>query len=113
MVREDRPPGFEEFDDRLRRLRGQSRKDEADADGGGRGRLAGHGVGLQAGVEIIGGVVGGCLIGWALDHWLGTAPWGLIVGFVLGAAGGLRNAYRRLSRAMGDEDHGSGGSKSA
>ena len=58
------------------------------------------GQGFQAGIEVIAGVVGGALIGYGLDYWLGTAPLCLIVMFVLGAAGGVLNAYRTLQRSM-------------
>ncbi|CAO3443320.1 ATP synthase protein I [Azospirillum largimobile] len=42
---------------------------------------------------MIVGVGGGLL----LDRWLGTAPWGLIVMFFLGAAAGVLNVYRAVT----------------
>lgn len=38
---------------------------------------------------LIGGLVGGTLIGWLLDRWLGTAPVLLITLMVLGTVGGF------------------------
>jgi ATP synthase protein I len=38
------------------------------------------------------------LAGWALDRWLGTAPLLIVVGFVLGAAAGMLNAWRWMRR---------------
>ena len=38
---------------------------------------------------LIGGLVGGTLIGWLLDSWLGTAPVLLITLMVLGTVGGF------------------------
>lgn len=98
MASEDRRDGFEDFDARLAQAREQRAAGPKPDSGG---ALSKH-AGFQAGIEIIGGVVGGGLIGWVLDYWLGTTPWMMIVLFVLGAAGGLRNAYRRLSR-LSDE----------
>lgn len=38
--------------------------------------------------------VGGGIV---LDRWLGTAPWGLIVLFFLGAGAGVLNVYRTVT----------------
>lgn len=107
MAQDDKPPSFAEFDARLRAAR--------DRDGPPNARQPGNatrtrfGAGLQVGIELVAGVVGGVLIGYALDHWLGTAPLLLIVCFVLGAAAGTLNAYRWLRRfdaAQGRRDEG-------
>jgi ATP synthase protein I len=68
---------------------------------------------LQAGIEIIVGVGGGSLLGWALDRWLDTGPFLLIVGFMLGAAAGMLNAFRSMRRYLGDGDDRSGGPRSS
>jgi ATP synthase protein I len=106
MAPKDRRHGFEDFDARMARVREERAAKEKPRQEGGLSRHAG----FQAGIEIIGGVVGGGLIGFLLDHWLGTRPWMMIVFFILGAAGGLRNAYRRLSRLS--EDSGGGDASS-
>lgn len=36
--------------------------------------------------------------GWALDQWLGTAPWLLVVGLILGAVAGFYQFIRLTSR---------------
>ena len=36
--------------------------------------------------------------GWALDRWLGTTPWLVVVGIVLGAGVGFYQFIRLLSR---------------
>ena len=36
--------------------------------------------------------------GWALDRWLGTTPWLVVVGIVLGAGAGFYQFIRLLSR---------------
>jgi ATP synthase protein I len=37
-------------------------------------------------------------VGWALDHWLGTGPWLVVTGIVLGAGVGFYQFIRLLSR---------------
>jgi ATP synthase protein I len=53
---------------------------------------------LKLSTELIGGVAVGGFIGWALDHWLGTAPILLVVFFILGAAAGIMNVIRTAQR---------------
>jgi len=55
------------------------------------------GLALRIGVELVVAVVIGAGIGWALDRWLGTRPWGMIILFFLGIAAGLVNVYRTIS----------------
>lgn len=44
--------------------------------------------------ELIGGMVGGALIGWVLDRFLGTSPWLLLTLLGLGIASAFRNIIR-------------------
>lgn len=37
-------------------------------------------------------------LGWALDRWLGTAPWLVVAGIVVGAGTGFYQFIRLLSR---------------
>ena len=39
-----------------------------------------------------------CGLGWALDRWLGTSPWLLVIGVVLGAAVGFYQFVRLTSK---------------
>jgi ATP synthase protein I len=39
-------------------------------------------------------VVSFCALGWLLDRWLGTKPWLLVMGIVLGAAAGFYQFIR-------------------
>jgi ATP synthase protein I len=39
--------------------------------------------------EFAGGVLVGAVGGWGIDHWLGTEPWGLVVGTLVGFAIGM------------------------
>lgn len=44
--------------------------------------------------EFIAGIVVGAVIGWALDRYAGTSPWGLIVFLLLGFGAGTLNVLR-------------------
>ena len=62
-------------------------------------------------IEMVAGVVGGALIGWWLDSWLGTRPILLVVMILLGFAAGGLNAYRAsqaYSAGLRDQDEGPG-----
>jgi ATP synthase protein I len=50
--------------------------------------------GLRLSAELVGGVIGGALIGWLLDHFLGIAPFGLITFVLLGFAAGILSLMR-------------------
>jgi ATP synthase protein I len=47
------------------------------------------GFAYAAGITLFASVVVFCGFGWLLDRWLGTSPWFLAGGVVLGAAVGL------------------------
>ena len=53
------------------------------------------GLGLEFGSSVIGGV----LLGYLLDRWLGTGPWLLLVGTGIGFAAGLFRMVRLLNRS--------------
>ena len=57
----------------------------------------GAGLGLRIGVEFVVAVVVATGLGWALDRWLGTRPWGTIVLFFLGVAAGMVSVYRAVT----------------
>lgn len=86
---------FDEFDARMRRLRGEVGLEASERPS--RSPLAGS-KGLHVGIELVAGLIGGSLIGYGLDAWLGTSPVLFIVFFFLGAAAGLLNAYRYIQR---------------
>ena len=56
------------------------------------------GIAFRLSTELVAAVFVGGLIGWALDSWLGTAPFLLIVMFFLGVATGFRNVVRAANR---------------
>ena len=48
--------------------------------------------------ELIGGIGGGALIGWVIDRFAGTSPWGLLVMMALGIIVSFRNIIRISNR---------------
>ena len=43
-------------------------------------------------------IVSGLLVGWGLDRWLGTSPWLIVTGIVLGSVAGFMQFIRLMSR---------------
>ena len=56
------------------------------------------GIAYAAGLVLFTSVVVLCGVGWLLDRWLGTKPWLLVVGTVLGAAVGFYQFVRLTSK---------------
>jgi len=54
----------------------------------------GYSQGNRVLAELIAGLVGGSLLGWCFDRWLGTKPWLLLVMLFLGIAVAFRNIIR-------------------
>ncbi len=55
---------------------------------------AGLGQAVRIGTELLAALIVGGGLGWAADTYLlDTSPWGMVVGLVLGAVAGVRNAY--------------------
>lgn len=59
--------------------------------------------GLRLSSELVAGVLVGAGMGWLLDRWLGSSPWGLIVFLMLGFAAGVMNVMRVAGLATGTE----------
>ena len=102
MARQDESSKFKDFDDRVRRLRTSSDLPGGEPKQPDRTKYGGAGV--QVGIELVAGVIGGGLIGYGLDRWLETWPILFVVFFFLGAAAGTLNAYRYIRRASLDPD---------
>jgi len=56
------------------------------------------GLAYAAAFSLFASVVSGLIAGWLLDRWLGTNPWLLVAGIVLGAAAGFYEFIRITSK---------------
>jgi ATP synthase protein I len=56
------------------------------------------GLAYAAALSLFAAVVAGLIVGWLLDRWLGTKPWLLVTGLVLGAAAGFYEFIRATTK---------------
>jgi ATP synthase protein I len=56
------------------------------------------------GVEMLASVLIGSFGGYGLDHLLGTRPWLMIVGFILGSSAGFRSIFRLINQDKEKKD---------
>jgi ATP synthase protein I len=56
------------------------------------------GIAYAAAFSLFASVVSGLIAGWLADRWLGTGPWLLVLGIVLGAAAGFYELVRITSK---------------
>src|ERR1700756_4098613 len=89
----DRLAGLGERIDRARaeRVRGPAPAGDRSA------MQQGLGLGLRIGIELVVAIGVATALGWAIDRWLGTKPWGMIVLFFLGVAAGMLSVYRAVT----------------
>ena len=71
------------------------------------GSMQGMAQGLKIASEFIAGVVVGAVIGYGIDQFFGTAPFGLIVFLLFGFAAGVLNVIRSASQPTPPADPGS------
>jgi ATP synthase protein I len=59
---------------------------------------ANYRMGSRVLAELIGGIGGGAFIGWVIDRFAGTSPWGLLVVMALGVIVAFRSIIRMASQ---------------
>ena len=62
---------------------------------------SGAGAGYRLIGELIGGVLTGLGLGWGVDRFAGTAPWGLIGGMLIGTGAAIFMVVRSAGRMSG------------
>lgn len=65
------------------------------------GADANYRLGNRVLAELLGGLLGGAVIGWVIDHFAGTSPWGLLVMLFLGIIVAFRNIIRISNQRPG------------
>jgi ATP synthase protein I len=56
------------------------------------------GIAYASAFTLFASVAALCGLGWLLDRWLGTDPWLMVVGLILGAAAGFYEFVRLTSK---------------
>jgi ATP synthase protein I len=84
------------LDKRLKALR--EREEERNRPKAGAETDANYRMGNRVLAELIGGLAGGAFIGWVIDQFAGTSPWGLLVMLFMGVFVAFRNIIRISSR---------------
>lgn len=87
-------PTLGDIDARIRAARGGAEGKGRDDEGPGPRNVSGIGLAFRISIEFTAAVVVGVGIGWALDRWLGTAPWFMVLFLLLGFASGAMNIFR-------------------
>ena len=78
-------PRLQSLEERLK----QAQAEEAERTGRNRSADRNEQLGNRVLSYLIGGMLGGAVIGWALDRLLGTSPWLLLILLFLGTAAGF------------------------
>jgi ATP synthase protein I len=72
------------------------------------GIASGYAVALRLSGEFIAGILFGAAIGWVIDRFAGTSPWGLIVFLLLGFCAGILSILRSAGMVAEPRISGSG-----
>ena len=76
----------------------KEREDERSRTAAGAETDANYRMGNRVLAELLGGIGGGAFIGWVIDHFAGTSPWGLLVVMFLGIFVAFRSIIRISNR---------------
>jgi ATP synthase protein I len=63
---------------------------------------SGYAKGFRLSSELVAGVLVGAGLGWLIDHWFRTSPWGLMIFLLLGFAAGVLNVMRSAGVVAGN-----------
>lgn len=98
---DDRDESLEERRRRLSaELAGREAEDAAEAkrDAQSEESRKGMAMGLRISSEFISAVAVGAILGFAIDRFAGTSPWGMIILLLLGFAAGVLNVLRTVGK---------------
>lgn len=57
----------------------------------------------SVGIALVVAVVIGTALGYGVDRWFGTSPWGFLVGFIVGVAAGIRSLFHTVAAVEQNE----------
>lgn len=99
----DHPSALEDLGARIARERQKAGLDVQEGDGADAKRVgSGLGMAWRLSIEFVTATVVSTGIGWALDQWLATTPWLMLLMLVLGGAAGVRNMVRAANQMDAD-----------
>ncbi len=64
----------------------------------------GIGIAFRLGTELVVATMIGALMGYAMDNYFDTKPWGILVGLIIGTAAGCLTVYRTAMNLQFDEE---------
>lgn len=88
---------FKDLEARLQKAKSKTETYKAEQADQNESPSQGWGFAFRIGTELVSALAVGVGIGWALDYWLGTKPWLMVLFFFLGAGAGILNVYRVAS----------------
>lgn len=95
---------------KLATVRRDEREDDA-REGRAEESRKGYAVAMKLSSEFISAIIVGALLGYLLDRFVGTSPWGMIVFLLLGFCAGVLNVLRSAGKvakppSLGSKDSG-------
>ena len=92
----------DDLDDRIAQARAANEPhgSAASSGGGDPGIESAMSFGLRAGSQFVSAVVVGGGLGWAIDRWLGTRPFAMLILMVLMFIAAMANVWRTMSKAV-------------
>ena len=92
----------DDLEDRIAKARaaGERHGSAAPIDGADPGIESAMSFGLRAGGQFVSAVVLGGGLGWAIDRWLGTRPFAMLILMVLMFIAAMANVWRMMNKAV-------------
>lgn len=85
----------EELGKEIRRAREQQARDEGkNLDGTPAQTKSGMGSAMRVATDLVAALFVGGLLGYGIDRWLDTKPWGMVIFLFIGFAAGFMNIYK-------------------
>lgn len=60
--------------------------------------MSGYARGMRIATEFVAAIIVGCILGYLIDLGVGTSPWGLLIGMLMGFAAGILNVTRTVTQ---------------
>lgn len=85
----------EELGNEIRKAREQQAREQGkNPDGTPAQTKSGMGSAMRVATDLVAALFVGGLLGYGIDRWLGTKPWGMVIFLFIGFAAGFMNIYK-------------------